>query len=425
MNLFFINMGFRIIGYRRSVILALSVAVTAVGGILSYNLAKDYENSIQIAALSTNPHLSVSIISHSEQEARNTSNKFLSHESKLFVTATPSIRIVGKALISVVKQDGTNEYSDFQMVNIIGYPFDRLYPCPADIASIYSKHFINNDSGNSPIKILESPHPKDKGRVIISESFQKTIFSRPMPTGNDFIINIQGINNTEQSIIFKARTAGAFIDNPLSLREKIKPIYCRLDELQNTFHVNYYANRIDFRLSDPHNVEYAIKIVHQLIPGNYEIKTWVDFESESLRIISFLKAGVIISVVLVLLMSFVSLSAIFNMVVYDKRKSIASLLAMGCSSKFILLTFSSIGFIIGIVGTSVGIIFGYIVTILSSNKLHEILAFLYHRNSDSNMISLNSLYFTILFLCLVCISSTFYSVLYAIKIKPADLLRSE
>jgi ABC-type antimicrobial peptide transport system permease subunit len=345
----------------------------------------------------------------------------------VFSVAVPTIHIDGMANIMVVNRDGETEYSDQRKVVLIGYSFRKAALPPVDFTSILSKDVRDREIGSRPLDIMADRHPKDTGRALISEPFQQSIFRRPMPTGNDFVVKIKSPLAIDISgITFNARTAGSYVSNSFSLRgNQSEKIYCRLDEIKKLLREDVAPSNIDIQLVNPDETEIARPLLNRYFGETREVVTWKDAESESMFVISLLNMGIGLSVIVLSLMSFFCLTAIFHMVVSDKRKRIAVLIALGATPSLISTALTSIGFIIGAIGSIAGIAFGKISIGIASKHLGKILSSLYSKSSDDVLVNGCDVFAMIVFFTLVCALSTMISVVYALRLRPSELLHSE
>ena len=116
---------------------------------------------------------------------------------------------------------------------------------------------------------------------------------------------------------------------------------------------------MDLKLDDPERAPEVAKAVAALLPEDLEPKTWIE---DNRNIYSALKMERIVSLLtvgLILLVSGLNIFTTLTMMVMEKNRDIAVLLAMGARREQIRNIFLCEGLLIGGVGTAIGLVLGY------------------------------------------------------------------
>jgi len=135
--------------------------------------------------------------------------------------------------------------------------------------------------------------------------------------------------------------------------------------------------------------------------------------------------GMSVVLALIIVVAAFTVIATLIMVVLDKKKEIALLKALGAKDSAILRVFLYQGAIIGVVGTTAGLLLGYAVC-------NGLLAYgfpldpkVYFISKLPVLVRPTEFIITGVVSILICVVATIYPAMYAAKLRPADGLRSE
>ena len=136
--------------------------------------------------------------------------------------------------------------------------------------------------------------------------------------------------------------------------------------------------------------------------------------------------------VISLILGFIILVASFNtvstlmLVVHDKRKDLAILRALGLSRKKVAILFLSLGTLIGVVGTLLGSLVGYVVClILKNTKFVELPPDIYNLSYLPVIMRIDSLLVIVAISFVLCFLATIYPSWYISGMRPVEGLRYE
>lgn len=142
-------------------------------------------------------------------------------------------------------------------------------------------------------------------------------------------------------------------------------VFAHLKDVQKFFNMKDEVSGIDVRIENPEDAETISQNIHLLLPfPQYYSKTWMEMNRNLFSALRLEKIVFFIILSLIVLVASFNIITTITMTVMEKRKEIAILRAMGASKEKIQKIFFLQGFIIGIVGESIGLIAGLILCYL-------------------------------------------------------------
>ncbi|MDR1391154.1 MAG: lipoprotein-releasing ABC transporter permease subunit [Holosporales bacterium] len=205
-----------------------------------------------------------------------------------------------------------------------------------------------------------------------------------------------------------------------------------LEAAQSLFDFENRVSQIEIFLKNVDKSERISKKLANEIESEFSIFDWKHSDS------SIFHAVVVEKNVMTLILSIIVLVAVFNiisgltMLTNSKIKDIAILRTIGLTRRSILKIFFLIGSLVGVLGTSVGVILGITVS-LNIDKIKQFLEQFADRGLFSEEIYFlsqipsktdwNEVFCIILFSILLCLLATIYPARKASKLEPAEALR--
>jgi len=98
--------------------------------------------------------------------------------------------------------------------------------------------------------------------------------------------------------------------------------------------------------------------IRNIIPASWDIYTWFELERAQYKSFQTTRALLVFIMVLIFMVAAVNISSSIIMLVLEKRSEIAILKSMGASPSTIRTAFIFIGFLIGLIGSCLGMIIG-------------------------------------------------------------------
>lgn len=315
--------------------------------------------------------------------------------------------------------------------------------------AIYGKVLVYTAAGANGI-LLKGIDPKQENAVTElastagSEALQS--LERPSPDGRDGIILGSDLADTlrvEKGDLVTLVSPESLL-SPLGLMPKFKKL-----KVIGTFHSGLYEYDTSWALSSMKTAQrlfslgdgvtlieakirdiYAAKEVSERLQKklgkNYITDNWIHQNQSLFSAMKLEKIMIFITIALIVVVAAFNIVSTLVMVVLDKNKDIAILMAMGSTSRQIMRIFMIQGILIGIAGTAIGAILGFTVSWFMNHyrvihlplDVYFIPYLPFHvRLSDFLMVTGIALLITFL--------STLYPAYRASHINPAEALRYE
>ncbi len=142
-------------------------------------------------------------------------------------------------------------------------------------------------------------------------------------------------------------------------------IFCSLEESQKLFSYQNRIQGVDVRLSSiDASFEVQEKLKTKLDLKKYTINTWYDFHKELYTVMQIERWTAYIILSLIVAVACFNILGSLSMSVIEKKRDVGIIRAMGITEKSIVKIFMYEGLLIGVIGTFLGSIIGYLVCFL-------------------------------------------------------------
>jgi lipoprotein-releasing system permease protein len=139
-------------------------------------------------------------------------------------------------------------------------------------------------------------------------------------------------------------------------------IFCSLKDAQYLFGYKNNFQGFDIKLNSIDNSDKIKKILNtQVDQNNFNVSTWYDFHQELYAVMQIERWTAYIILSLIIAVATFNILGSLSMSVIEKRRDIGILRSMGVTEKSVLKIFMFEGLLIGIIGTLLGLIIGYLV----------------------------------------------------------------
>jgi lipoprotein-releasing system permease protein len=205
-----------------------------------------------------------------------------------------------------------------------------------------------------------------------------------------------------------------------------KLVYTDLYEAQAFYEQGDSVTGVEMKVDDiDHSRQISREIDKLLNSGIYHTMDWKELNHGLFTALLIQQIGMSIVLALIIVVAAFTVIATLIMVVLDKKKEIAVFKALGAKDSAVLRVFLYQGAIIGLVGTSLGLLLGYL-------GCKGLLAYGFPLDPKVYFISrlpvnLRPTEFLITggFAILICLVATIFPARYAARLRPADGLRAE
>jgi lipoprotein-releasing system permease protein len=135
-------------------------------------------------------------------------------------------------------------------------------------------------------------------------------------------------------------------------------VFMDLAHAQDFFGRAGRVDGVDIHLVNLDQTNAVTDALNKLFPSPYRVRTWIEFNESAAAGFELLKRVYALVLVMLIGVAAFNLVATLIMVVMEKRKDIAVLIAMGATRRDVRLIFVLKGLIVGAVGTAAGLILG-------------------------------------------------------------------
>ncbi len=135
-------------------------------------------------------------------------------------------------------------------------------------------------------------------------------------------------------------------------------VFMDLARAQDFFGRSGRADGVDIHLSKIDLTDPVTDAMRKLFPSPYRVRNWIEFNENAAAGFQLLKRVYALVLVMLIGVAAFNLVATLIMVVMEKRKDIAVLIAMGATRRDVRLIFVMKGLIVGAAGTAAGLILG-------------------------------------------------------------------
>ncbi len=136
-------------------------------------------------------------------------------------------------------------------------------------------------------------------------------------------------------------------------------IYMAIADAQKFFGLGNAITGVEIRVTDLYGADQIARRIEQTLGTPFRARDWMEVNRNLFLAFRLEKVVYFIVLTLIVLVAAFNIVATLIMVVMEKRKDIAILKSMGATDRSIARIFMLKGFIIGIVGTLLGVIGGY------------------------------------------------------------------
>ncbi len=135
--------------------------------------------------------------------------------------------------------------------------------------------------------------------------------------------------------------------------------YASLPTAQQALSLKDVVNEIEVKLDDLNRAQEAARAIEKIAGPKYATLTWMERNHQLLNALKMEKAVTVVTIGLIELVAALNILIVLVMMVMEKYRDIAVLMSMGARRAQIRRIFMLQGVLIGVVGTSIGLVVGY------------------------------------------------------------------
>lgn len=201
-------------------------------------------------------------------------------------------------------------------------------------------------------------------------------------------------------------------------------VIANLKATQDFFDMGKSITGIEVRLKDLYRAGEVRERIQKTLGYPYFAKDWMQMNRNLFSALKLEKFAMFVILVLIILVASFNIVSNLIMNVIEKEKEIAILKAMGATNRGIMKIFMLQGFLIGLVGTVIGLAGGYALSyILNTYQIIKLPADIYYLSHLPVKMKLFDFIIVSLSAIMISFLSTIYPALQAARLDPVEPLR--
>ncbi|HKR62315.1 MAG TPA: ABC transporter permease [Thermoanaerobaculia bacterium] len=138
-------------------------------------------------------------------------------------------------------------------------------------------------------------------------------------------------------------------------------LFVDLGEAQSLLGPGSSANLIEVKLQPDADIDRAVDLIEKITDGRYSVSDWREINRQLFSMLKFQQKVLFIVIGLIVFVSTFNIVSTLIMTVHEKRREIGIMSSMGAERSMVRRVFMWYGTIVGIAGTTTGIVFGTLV----------------------------------------------------------------
>lgn len=203
-------------------------------------------------------------------------------------------------------------------------------------------------------------------------------------------------------------------------------VYLALDDVRALLGLAHVATGIEAVLDDPYEAPQVAKALNEKLGMPYYAQSWTEIHRNVFEALRLEKTVYFLVLMLIILVAAFTIVATLYMVVMEKRRDVAVLKAMGATDTSVALIFVNKGLLIGVLGTGLGALLGYVACLaLDRYKLIDLPEGVFYVTTLPVRIVPANFMTVALASVVVCLAATLFPAWKAARVVPVDVLRYE
>ncbi len=199
-----------------------------------------------------------------------------------------------------------------------------------------------------------------------------------------------------------------------------------LTSAQEFFGLKNSVTGIELKISDIYKAAGVRERIQKLLGFPFHVRDWMQMNKNLFSALKLEKFTMFVILVLIVLVASFNIVSTLIMNVIEKQREIAILKAMGATNNGIMAIFMFQGFIIGLIGTLIGLVSGFALSyILNTYQIIKLPPDIYYLSHLPVKMNLSDFITVSLSAILISFFSTIYPAWQAAKLNPIEPLRYE
>lgn len=183
---------------------------------------------------------------------------------------------------------------------------------------------------------------------------------------------------------------------------------------------------IELRISDIYKAGSIRTSIQKLLGYPYNVRDWMQMNKNLFSALKLEKFAMFVILILIILVASFNIVSTLIMNVIEKQREIAILKTMGATNRGIMAIFVFQGFIIGLIGTVIGLVGGYALSyILNTYQIIKLPPDIYYLSHLPVKMNLSDFLSVSISAIVISFLSTIYPAWQAAKLNPIEPLRYE
>ena len=203
-------------------------------------------------------------------------------------------------------------------------------------------------------------------------------------------------------------------------------IYMSLADAQQFFTLGEQVTGVEVKIRDVYQAQTVARELESILGFPYTTRDWTEVNSNIFAALKLEKVVYFIVLLLIVLVAAFNIIATLIMVVMEKRKDIAVLKSMGATGRAISRIFIYKGLIIGVVGTLMGTLLGWIgCWLLDRYEFVELPKDVFYVSTLPVKMYAENFFIVGVASVIICLLATIYPARQAARLTPVEVIRYE
>lgn len=199
-----------------------------------------------------------------------------------------------------------------------------------------------------------------------------------------------------------------------------------LKAAQEFFGMKDSVTGLELKISDIYKAADVRERIQKLLGFPFHVRDWMQMNKNLFSALKLEKFAMFVILVLIVLVASFNIISTLIMNVIEKQREIAILKAMGATNNGIMAIFMFQGFIIGLIGTFIGLVSGFILSyVLNTYQIIKLPPDIYYLSHLPVKMKLSDFLAVSLSAIIISFISTIYPAWQAAKLNPVEPLRYE